>query len=133
MGEVDLWVDPAFHTYAALFVQRDGPTVKILDELYRHNTIAQAVIPEITKFRWWEHSCTRGVIDIAAKQRHANVSQLEVWQETLRKLGTHGINWETHRVREEVWREAIAFRLDPPGRDEPLLLFSDPLNAEGDD
>lgn len=128
-GEVEVWVDPAFHCYAVLFVQRDGNLVKILDEVYMHNTIAQAVIPVITKTRWWEHSCNRGVIDIAAKQRHANVSQIEVWQETLRKLGTHGVNWETHRVREEVWREAIAFRLDPPGRDEPLLLFADHLNA----
>lgn len=127
---VELWVDPATHTYACLFVQLQGDTVHILDEVYEHNAIAQDVIPLVLESRFWPHVKT-GVIDIAAKQRQGNKSQLQVWDEELKRYGAHPISWKMNYIKEEIWRQAIALRLKPPGR-APLLYFADHLNTKLD-
>lgn len=127
---VELWVDPATHTYAGLFVQVQGPRVVVLDELYEHNAIAQDVIPKVLEYRWWPY-VREGVIDIAAKQRQGNKSQIQVWEDELKRYGAHGIKWRMNYIKEEIWRQAIALRLAPPGQ-EPLLYFASHLNAKLD-
>jgi len=127
---VELWVDPATHTYACLFVQLHGQEVRILDEVYEHNAIAQDVIPLVIESRFWPY-VKDGVIDIAAKQRQGNKSQLQVWEEELKRYGVHGVRWKMNYIKEEIWRQAITLRLKPPGRD-PLLYFADHLNSKLD-
>lgn len=130
---VEVWVDPAAHTYSVLFVQLEvtnfGTVVKILDEVYEHETIAQRVIPTVISTPWWEHSCYNGVIDISAKTRAmGGRSQIEVWETELMLYETHSVSWSFNKVMEEEWRNAIKLRLAPPENpDKPLILFSDKL------
>ena len=126
---VEIWCDPATHVYAILFVQVQKERVCVIDEIYGVDIIGQDIIPKVVAKPWWEKSCLEGVIDIAARQRHGNINQIEVWQTELKRLGTHGINWKSNYVKEEYWRDAIKLRLNPPGSDEPLLLFADHLNS----
>lgn len=124
---VELWVDPATHTYACLFVQVQGNKVVVLDEVYEKDSIAQDVIPKVMEVRWWPE-IRDGVIDIAAKQRQGNKSQIQVWEEELKRYGTHPVRWRMNYWKEEVWRQAISLRLAPP-TGEPLLFFADHLNG----
>lgn len=81
---VELAIDPATHTYAVLAIQWkliDGIThVYIIDEIYEHDIIAQAIIPLVKERPWFKH-VSGGVIDIAGTQRAANKSQVQVWFE----------------------------------------------------
>ena len=126
---VEIWVDPATHVYSVLFVQRQNRAIHVLDEIYAKGQIGQEVIPQVVETAWWKHSCKRGVIDVAAKQHHANRSQLEVWKDTLVELKTHAIDFAMNYMREDIWRSAIKLRLAPPGEPEPFLLFSNLLQA----
>jgi hypothetical protein len=139
--EVELWCDPATHTYAILFVQvaKDGKTVHVLDELYAKNQIGQQVIPQVVTNPLWKHSCTRGVIDIAGTYRQfGNIPQVEVWNSELKRLGEHPISFESVPVRHaKEWYDAIHLRLwsgqghPPDGLDEtgggPLIYFASTL------
>lgn len=127
---VEIWVDPATHTYAVLFVQVQGQKVVVLDEIYEHNAIGQEMIPKVIAHKYWPQ-VVDGVIDIAAKQRQGNKSQIQVWADELKARGQHGVRWRMRYVHEEQWRNAIALRLAPPGQ-EPLLYFADHLNARMD-
>ncbi len=126
------WVhhDPATHTYAVLFVQVKDDVVHVLDEVYEHNAIGQEVIPKVIAHRYWS-KVQDGVIDIAAKQRQGNKSQIQVWADELKARGQHGVRWKMRYVYEEQWRNAIALRLAPPEK-EPMLYFADHLNARTD-
>jgi hypothetical protein len=140
-GEVELWCDPATHTYAILFVQvaKDGKTVHVLDELYSKNQIGQQVIPQVVTNPLWKHSCTRGVIDVAGTYRQGGgLPQVEVWNSELKRLGEHPISWESVHVRQaKEWYDAIHLRLwsgqghPPPDCDEkgggPLIYFANTL------
>lgn len=139
---IEIWADPATHCYAALFVQiqADGRTVHVLDEVYARDQIGQQVIPQIVAKPWWKHSCTRGVMDIAGTFRAgANISQVEVWEQELKRLGEHSIGWESVKIRAaRDWYDAIHLRLwnaegHPPDEDDPttggpLIYFADTLN-----
>ncbi len=127
---VEIWVDPATHTYAVLFVQVKDDVVHVLDEVYEHNAIGQEVIPKVIAHRYWS-KVQDGVIDIAAKQRQGNKSQIQVWADELKARGQHGVRWKMRYVYEEQWRNAIALRLAPPEK-EPMLYFADHLNARTD-
>ena len=81
---VELAIDPATHTYAVLAIQWeliDGQThIYVIDEIYEHDIIAQAIIP-LVRDRPWFSFVKGGVIDIAGTQRAANKSQVQVWYE----------------------------------------------------
>lgn len=136
---VELWIDPATHTYSVLFVQIqvDGETVHILDEIYAKDRIGQEVIPKVVEKRWWNHSCTRGVMDIAGTFRAgANKSQVEVWADELKKLKTHPISWQSTRVWNALdWYDAINLRLSVREDGAPRLRIanhlSDRINPDG--
>lgn len=133
--EVELWVDPATHTYAVLFVQiqRDGKTVHVLDEVYAKNQIGQQVIPQVIEKPWWKHSCRNGVIDIAGTFRAgAGLPQIEIWAQELQRLGEHGINWRSTKIRRrEDWHDALHLRLwSREGT--PLMFFASHLNDRVD-
>jgi hypothetical protein len=137
---VELWVDPATHTYAVLFVQvqRDKQTVHVLDELYEKDTLGQNVIQKVVDTRWWSHSCTNGIIDAAGTRRAgANKSQIEVWMDSTKELRTHPIIWKWKEIRDvRLWYDAIHLRLHKPEGSGPLLKFAahlrDSLTPSGD-
>lgn len=131
---VELWIDPATHTYAVLFVQMHGDAVHVLDEVYAHGVIGQEVIPQVVESRYWP-LVSEAIIDIAGSYRQgANLTQIEVWANTLRELKTHQIHFGYRKISEFDWRNAIKLRLAPPGK-EPLLYFAshldDRLSADG--
>lgn len=129
---IELWVDPATHTYSVLFVQiqADGETVHILDEIYAKDMIGQEVIRDVVAKPWWHLSCGRGVMDIAGSFRAgANKSQVQVWEDELRSLNTHPISWQHTRVWNAMdWYDAINLRLAVRDDGEPRLRIADHLN-----
>jgi len=137
---VELWVDPATRTYSVLFtqLQKDEKTVHILDEVYAKDTIGQNVIPQVIDTYWWQHSCTLGIMDAAGTRRMgANKSQIEVWLDVLRGMGTHTVSWHWREIKDvKIWYDAIHLRLWSPKDATPLIYFSDILNprltAQGD-
>lgn len=141
---VELWVDPATHCYACLFVQpqADGKSFHVLDEVYAKDQIAQEVIPQVVSRPFWKASCRNGVMDIAGKARQMGTqSNLEVWATELRRLNEHPIDWFVHKWPQEEKRHAIRLRLwsgegyhpeDCPHLGGPLLFFADSLNQRVD-
>jgi hypothetical protein len=131
--EVELLIDPATHTYPALFVQRhDDGTVAVLDEIYSKNVIGQQVIPKVVEHPYWKESCSRGVMDISGTRRQgANKSQVEVWADELQKLKQHPIEWEYTRIFNALdWYNALHLRLWSEQDGKPLLLFADHLRDD---
>ncbi len=132
---VELWIDPATHTYPCLFVQLwpEG-AVHVLDEIYCKNEIAQQVIPKVVAHRFWnaEHRIRHGVMDIAGSYRAgANKSQVEVWDDECRRLKTHGIQWQHIHIRDAMeWYRAVHLRLWQPDSGEPKLFFADHLRDD---
>lgn len=94
---VEIAIDPGQHTYAILAIQwrtvpgifvKDQRTdimvplteVLVIDEVYRHDLIAQDIIPIVKAKSWFKH-VKSGTIDVAGRQHHANKSQIEIWYE----------------------------------------------------
>jgi hypothetical protein len=127
---VELWIDPATRVYAILFVQKTmAGNFHIIDELYSKDMIAQGVIPEVVKKPWWD-KCKNGVMDIAGSYRAgANKSQLEIWAEETKRLKTHSVQFAFHYVYENEWRNVIQLHLRNPATGEPMVYFSDHLDA----
>lgn len=129
---IELWIDPATHTYPCLFVQlHEGGRVHVLDEIYCKNEIAQQVIPKVVAHRFWD-KVSQGVMDIAGSFRQgANKSQIEVWSDETAKLKTHGVDWEFIRVKDAMdWYNAVHLRLHNPADGAPLLYFADHLRDD---
>lgn len=127
---VELAIDPGYGgAYAVLFVQVVKPTpesqptrVHVLDEIYTRELIAQDVIP-LVQANPLCRQVRSGVIDIAAKQHHANYSQIEIWQKH-----APGISLRMNRVPVEEGINAIKLRLQRSADDgEPNLLFNSHL------
>jgi hypothetical protein len=121
---VNLAVDPATHTYAALFVQKVGAYTHVLDAVYKKNAVAQDVIPEVMGSRFWKYVRRQdgNVIDIAGTQRHANKSQVEIWQD-LAKV-SFAYKW----IPLEDTINTVRFRLSKSSTlGEPLLYFNSSL------
>lgn len=113
---VELAIDPAYHTYAVLFVQRHGEYVHVLDEVYRHSAITQEIIPEVMANPLFE-LVSGGVIDQAARQRQANISVWQVWHQST------GLYLRTNYVTIQQGIDAIKLRLKDGEDDMPRLLF----------
>jgi hypothetical protein len=121
---VTLAIDPAQHTYPVLFIQRIGPYAHVLDAVYLHNAVAQDVIIRVRDNPLWEYVDKKNgnVMDVAGKQRHANKSQAEIWQDVA------GVAFASKFIPLKTTIETIRFRL---GRTntfmEPLVYFSSVL------
>jgi hypothetical protein len=105
---VELAIDPATHTYAALAIQwrtvGDTTHVYIVDEIYEHDIIAQSIIPLVKERPWFKH-VKGGVIDIAGTQRAANKSQVQIWYEET------GVALRSHYVYIEESIATVKLRL----------------------
>ena len=118
---VELAIDPAYHTYAVLFIQRAGEYVHVLDEVYMHDAITQDIIPACMERPLW-HLVTGGIADQAARQRHGNVSVWQVWRQMT------GLPLYTNYVTIQQGIDAIKLRLKPGEDDSPRLLFDKGLS-----
>ncbi len=117
---IHLAVDPATHTYAVLFIQKIGLYTHILDAVYKKNMVAQQVIPIVTGRPLFKYVDRRdgNVIDIAGTQRHANKSQVEIWQELAK------VNFAAKWIPEEDTINTVRFRLGTTNTmGEPLVYF----------
>lgn len=101
---VELAIDPAFHTYAILFVQRNGDTVHVLDEVYMHDCITHDVFAPVKASKYWP-LVTGGTIDIAARQHQANYSVTELWANNM------NIHLRSQKVKIQDGIDAVALRL----------------------
>lgn len=120
---VELAIDPAYHTYAVLFIQRAGEYVHVLDEVYAHSVITQEIIPLVKARPLWPY-VKRGVIDQAARQRQANLSVHQVWHEMA------GINLTTNYVTIQQGIDAVKLRLMDGDDGSPRLLLSSNLSFD---
>lgn len=79
--DVHIWIDPGYYpsSYVVLPVQFHGDEVWMVDEIYENFKTHKEVI-RIAKARPWWNNVTRGVIDIAGRQHHAEDSAVEVWK-----------------------------------------------------
>lgn len=115
---VELAIDPAHHTYAILFVQRDKDTVRVLDEVYRHDVITQDMFPLVMQSPYWP-MVTGGVIDVAGKQQQANYSVVDLWSRHMR------IQLRSQSVKIIDGINAVKLRLkEDPATKRPRLLIS---------
>lgn len=124
---LEIAVDPGNHAYSILFIQRRGPDVFILDEIYKRNVIAQQIIPLYLEHPY-SYIVTIGVMDIAGKQHQANYSQLEVWQNEIRAANRTPVSFSVRKIFETDWRNAIAYRLGNDGTNPPHLFLSTKLS-----
>jgi len=120
---LEVAIDPGWHAYALLFIQRKGPDVYILDEIYKRNVIAQQMIPAFMEHPLSIH-VKHGVMDVAGKQHQANYSQLEVWETEFRAAKRPPISFATRKILEQDWRSAIQYRLGNDGTNAPHLFIS---------
>ncbi|CAN5442096.1 hypothetical protein BH10CHL1_BH10CHL1_18030 [soil metagenome] len=116
---IELAVDPATHTYAVLAIQWRGPKVRVIDEIYMHNAIAQNVIPEVMARPWWPYiKSNAGVMDTAGKQRHGNKSNMDIWADLAGKY------FRSNYVLINESIDAVRLRLEKLDEDgDPLLQF----------
>ena len=118
---VNLAVDPATHTYAVLFVQKVGLYTHVLDCVYAKNSVFQDVLPEVKGNRLWKLVDKRqgNFIDIAGTQRHANKSQVQLWQELA------GVSFAWKYLPLQVTIDTVRYRLGSMNSvGEPLVYFS---------
>jgi hypothetical protein len=121
---VNLAVDPAQHTYAVLFIQKIGPYAHVLDAVYEKNRVAQDVILKVKESPYWEYVDRRNgnVIDIAGTQKHANKSQVEIWQDEV------GVSFASKTIPESVSIQTVRFRMGKNNSfGEPLVYFNSSL------
>lgn len=118
---VELWIDPGKNVYAVLFVQCIGLYTHVLDRVYAKGRIAQDVIPEVMGNKLFKHvdKENAGVMDIAGKQQHANISQMQLWKEMA------GCSFRSQYLHEDITIEAIRYRLRSTNvHHEPLVYFN---------
>lgn len=77
---VELFIDPAQHTYAVWFAQQQGQYTCIFDAVYEHGLTVFQVITLARQSKYWKY-VKGGVIDVAGTQQHANKSQVQLWKE----------------------------------------------------
>lgn len=127
---VELAIDPAQHTYAVEAIQWQGERVRVIDEIYMHQVIAQDIIPVVMERPWWPNVAQNaGVIDIAGKQHQGNHSQIEIW------LDMAGKSLRSNYVYIDEGISAMRLRLEKLDDDgDPLLMFDEHLrNTKGFD
>jgi hypothetical protein len=117
---VELAIDPAYHTYAVLFIQRHGEFVHVLDEVYMHNAISQEIIPVVQEHPYYKF-VNKAIMDNAARQKHGNLSVLQVWRQLT------GLPVYTNYVTIQQGIDAMKVRLREGPDGLPRLLFSNNL------
>ncbi len=124
---IELAIDPASHTYAIEVVQWLGPRVRVIDEIYVHDTIAQDVIPIVMARPWWPYiKENAGVIDVAGKQHHGNKSQQEIWRQMA------GVSLRAQYVKIDDGINRLKLALEETDDEGPLLQFDYRLNNTRD-
>lgn len=138
---VEIAIDPGQHTYAVEVIQwktipglfmedfRTGILmplleIRVIDEIYRHDMIAQDIIP-IVKSRPWFKYVTGGTIDVAGRQHHANTSQIEIWyRET-------GLSLRSQKIDIDDGINVMNLRLrNYPDHGKPLIYFDYRLSSD---
>lgn len=138
---IEIAIDPAQHTYAVLAIQwlplpffttnAKGRQVqlhevRVIDEVYEHDTSVYDVIPLVVAKPWWKH-VRAGVIDIAGKQHHANKSQVQIWREET------GLNLRSKKISIPEGIEVVRHRLRRhPIAGQPLIYFSHHMRSDRD-
>lgn len=131
---IEIAIDPGQHTYAVEAIQwvtipgqfmkdvRSGlmiplVEVRVIDEVYVHDMIAQDVIPQVKAKPWFKY-VKSGVIDTAGKQRGANLSQIEIWWKAT------GLSLRSQYLFIPESIDVLNLRLrDYPGYGLPLIYF----------
>jgi len=122
---VELWIDPGKHVYCVCFVQVIGMFTHILDVIYERGKIIDGIAAQVMGNKLFQHvdKDRAGVIDIAAKQEHADKSQVQRWRELT------GCNLRFKYVHERTGYETVRSRLrDANIHHVPLLYFNDHLS-----
>lgn len=143
---VEIAIDPAQHTYAVLAIQwaplpffttnAKGrqvqlTEVRVIDEVYEHDTSVYDVIPLVVAKPWWKY-VKAGVIDVAGKQHHANKSQVQIWREET------GLNLRSKKISIPEGIEVVRHRLRPhplnlvEGKARPLIYFAHHMRSDRD-
>lgn len=122
---IELAIDPAHHTYAILFVQWEDEYCHVLDEIYEHEVITQDIIPMVKNHPLFP-LVTGGVIDVAARQRQANYSVMELWQRHA------GLGLRASHTKIQSGIDAVKLRLKAGPDGQPRLLISDKLRKKRD-
>lgn len=127
-GPVELAIDPGKHTYAVLFVQHVGLFTHVLDRVYKHNVIAEEIIPLAMANPLWAHIDLEagGIIDIAGSHQPATLSQIEIWERDSGikiRPGRYALQADTIEV--------LRARLTPRTiMGEPLIYFSQQITNQ---
>lgn len=122
---LELAIDPGFHSFAIAFVQEVGDTLHVLDAIYERNAIVQDLIPKLKSHSLWQYvdSTNAGVIDVASKQHHANMSVMDIF----RQEGIH-LRCKKHPLATSVM--SLRNRLRPrPITGRPGILLSSRLRS----
>ena len=117
---VEIAIDPGYTSYVALFIQRHGEYVHVLDEIYRHEALTHDIVDEVMAHEYWPH-VKWGIIDKAARQHQAQESVWEVW----RRLT--GIPLVTRAVSVQDGIDAIEMRCLPGEDGLPRLLVNEAM------
>jgi hypothetical protein len=122
---VELWIDPGKHVYCVLFVQVIGMFTHVLDVIYERGKIIDEIAVQIMSnklFKFIDKSHA-GVIDIAAKQEHADKSQVR----RIRELT--GCNLRYRYVPIRTGNDTVRSRLRSANiHHKPLTYFNDHLS-----
>ena len=79
-----LFIDPGTTVYAVLFVQIDGPEIRVIEEVYVHNMDHKTLIQTCQTRQGWRFTTPSGnVMDFAGRQQHmGNPSAWDSWRKT---------------------------------------------------
>ena len=126
---VELFIDPAQHTYAVWFVQQVGQYCHVLDAVYQHGLTVYQIVELCKRSQYWKF-VKSGVIDIAGTQQHANKSQVQLWKELA------GVNLRSHKYPIDVLINTIRARIGGYANSEntqeeffPLVYFNSTLRT----
>lgn len=120
-GEIELAIDPGYNNpYAVLAIWRSGNMVRVVDEIYRRQTLGEHIISIAQGKRWWRY-VTGGVIDVEARKHAAQKSQIELWEELT------GLHLRSQFVPIPDGISRYRSFLDNPGYGEKVDLMGTPL------
>ncbi len=126
---VEIFIDPAQHTYALWFAQQVGQYCHVLDAIYEHGLTVYQIV-DIFKKSTYHSFVKSGIIDVAGTQTHANKSQVTIWNELT------GINLRFRKWPVEVLINTVRARVGGYANTEaqgeeliPLVYFDSHLKT----
>ena len=123
IGDIELAIDPGFNpgAYAVLVMYKLDPYVFCIAEIYKHQSVHETVIAE-ARDQWWFRYVTRGTIDNAGGQHHADRSAKEVWAAPYDKGGA-ALNLESQKITIQDGMQRTRTMLEDPLTRKPKLFF----------